>query len=109
MPAYWDAARSGDAAAARRAAADFHETVIRLTGNELLGEMHATLRSRMRWLLGRHDDLITVAREHQQLYDAIANRDLARVEELAVAHIDTSRALADRRAAAEAGESVTEN
>ncbi|VFA97727.1 GntR family transcriptional regulator [Nocardia cyriacigeorgica] len=109
LDAEWDGARTGDAVAARRAAADFHETVIRLTGNELLGEVHATLRSRMRWLLGRHDDLMTVAREHQQLYDAIANRDLARVEDLAAAHIDTSRTLADRRAAAEAGESVTEN
>ncbi|MBF6080119.1 GntR family transcriptional regulator [Nocardia cyriacigeorgica] len=102
LDAEWDAARAGDAVTARRAAADFHETVIRLTGNELLAELHATLRSRMRWLLGRHDDLLTVAREHEQLYDAIANRDLTRVETLATAHIDTSRTLAAQRAATEA-------
>lgn len=101
LDAEWDAARAGDAVTARRAAADFHETVIRLTGNELLGELQAGLRSRMRWLLGRHDDLTTVAREHQQLFDAIANRDLARVEALAAAHIDTSRALAAQRDAAD--------
>ncbi|MBF6233750.1 GntR family transcriptional regulator [Nocardia farcinica] len=92
------AARAGDAPRARRAAADFHETVTRLAGNDLLLELEATLRSRMRWLLGRHDDLGLVADEHERLYAAIAARDTARAEALAVAHIETSRALAARRA-----------
>ncbi|WP_280235942.1 GntR family transcriptional regulator [Nocardia cyriacigeorgica] len=98
----WAAAHAGDAVGARRAAADFHETVIRLAGNDLLGELERTLRSRMRWLLGRHDDLTTVAHEHEQLYQAIANRDISRAEALAAAHIDTSRTLAARRASTEA-------
>ncbi|NEW37754.1 GntR family transcriptional regulator [Nocardia cyriacigeorgica] len=102
LDAEWDAARAGDAVGARRAAADFHETVTRLAGNDLLGELERTLRSRMRWLLGRHDDLAAVAREHEQLYHAIANRDVARVEALAAAHIETSRAQAAQRTTAEA-------
>ncbi|MCZ0974256.1 FCD domain-containing protein [Streptomyces albulus] len=67
---------------ARRAAADFHETVISLADNELLNELERTLRSRMRWLLAQHDDLMAMAKEHEALYAALADRDVARVEEL---------------------------
>src|SRR5690606_11442168 len=74
------AARAGDAVRARRAAADFHEVVTSLAANELLSELERTLRSRLRWLLGQHDDLLGVAAEHEGLYDAIADRDVARVE-----------------------------
>ncbi|MEV5086163.1 GntR family transcriptional regulator, partial [Streptomyces sp. NPDC056159] len=55
-----EAARQGDAVKARRAAADFHETVTAMAANELLNELGTTLRSRMRWLLAQHDDLVTV-------------------------------------------------
>lgn len=46
-----DAARADDAVAARRAAADFHQTVISLAANELLNELERVLRSRLRWLM----------------------------------------------------------
>ncbi|RII17268.1 putative HTH-type transcriptional regulator YdfH [Streptomyces sp. YIM 130001] len=85
------AAEREDAVGARRAAADFHEAVTSLAGNELLNELERTLRSRMRWLLGRHDDLLGVAKEHQDLYEAIAARDVPRVEELVLQHLETSR------------------
>lgn len=81
------AAETGDAVAARRAAADFHEVVTALAANELLNELQRTLRSRMRWLLSQHDDLVGIAREHEALYDAIADRDAARVEQLVDAHL----------------------
>ncbi|MFD2467506.1 GntR family transcriptional regulator [Amycolatopsis silviterrae] len=55
------AAAAGDAVTARRAAADFHEAVTAMAGNELLDELELTLRSRMRWLLGQHEDLERVA------------------------------------------------
>lgn len=45
-----DAARADDAVRARRAAADFHETVVSLAANELLNELERVLRSRLRWL-----------------------------------------------------------
>ncbi|MFE7465967.1 GntR family transcriptional regulator [Streptomyces sp. NPDC057499] len=93
------AAVKGDAVGARRAAADFHETVTALADNELLNELQATLRSRMRWLLGQHDDLEGVAREHEGLYTAIAERDVAGVAELASRHLISGRdAAAARRA-----------
>jgi DNA-binding GntR family transcriptional regulator len=92
------AARAGDAVRARRAAADFHQTVVSLAANELLGELERVLRSRMRWLLGQHDDLLGIAREHEALYQAIAERDLDRVETLVRTHLATSRqAVSSRR------------
>ncbi|MET9255500.1 GntR family transcriptional regulator [Streptomyces sp. NPDC003717] len=88
------AARAGDAVGARRAAADFHETVISLAANELLNELEHVLRSRLRWLMGQHDDLLGVAREHEALYRAIAERDVERVQELVLEHLATSRSAA---------------
>ncbi|RFU84694.1 GntR family transcriptional regulator [Streptomyces triticagri] len=85
------AAEREDAVGARRAAADFHEAVTSLAGNDLLSELERTLRSRMRWLLGRHDDLLAVAKEHEDLYEAIAARDVPRVGELVRHHLETSR------------------
>ena len=89
-----EAAARGDRVRARQAAADFHEEVTALAGNEVLKEIQQTLGSRMRWLLGRHDDLDTMAREHERLYAAIADRDVARVQSLAAAHLAVGRAMA---------------
>lgn len=97
LDAELSAAREGDAVRARRAAADFHETVTSLADNELLNELGGTLRSRMRWLLGQHDDLVEVAEEHEDLYGAIADRDVPRVEELVMKHLSTSRAAVRRK------------
>lgn len=85
------AARAGDAVRARRAAADFHETVTSMAANELLSELEVTLRSRMRWLLGQHDDLLAMALEHEALYGAIEDRNVALVEDLVVEHLASSR------------------
>ncbi|MEU2947207.1 GntR family transcriptional regulator [Nocardiopsis alba] len=88
-----EAAERGDTTAARRAAADFHEIVTDLAGNRLLGEVEHLLRSRMRWLLGRHDDLSRVARQHARLFEAIAHRDEDLVAHLAREHLVSSRRL----------------
>lgn len=85
------AARAGDALVARRKAADFHEIVTDLASNELLVEIERQLRSRMRWLLSRHDDLLAVAEQHRELFTAIANRDVAEAERLAGEHLARSR------------------
>ena len=87
------AARAGDSVQARRKAADFHEIVTELASNELLVEIERPLRSRVRWLLTQHDDLEAVASQHQQLYAAIASRDVAEAERLADEHLAQSRAL----------------
>ena len=94
LAAELEAARAGDPVAARRAAADFHEVVISLAGNDLLTELHGVLRSRLRWLLGRHDDLETVAAQHEELCAAIADGDVARVDRLAAAHLATGQRMA---------------
>ena len=89
-----EAARADDAVRARRAAADFHQTVISLAANELLNELERVLRSRLRWLMGQHDDLLAVALEHEALYQAIAERDVERVQTLVLHHLATSRSAA---------------
>lgn len=87
------AARAGDAVVARRTAADFHELVTELASNELLVEIERPLRSRMRWLLTQHDDLVAVADQHQELFTAIANRDVEAAERLAGEHLTQSGSL----------------
>jgi DNA-binding GntR family transcriptional regulator len=94
----WTGARAGDARAARRAAADFHDLVTELAANDLLSELHRTLRSRLRWLLVQHDDLTAVAEEHQRLYDTMAAGDVAAIERLVAEHLQSSvRWAAERR------------
>ncbi|MFF4789011.1 MULTISPECIES: GntR family transcriptional regulator [unclassified Streptomyces] len=89
------AAGAGDGVRARRAAADFHETVTSMAANELLSELESTFRSRLRWLLGQHDDLMAIAREHEALYAAIADRNVALVDELVGKHLENSRLAID--------------
>jgi DNA-binding GntR family transcriptional regulator len=89
------AARSGASPAARRAAADFHEVVTTLAGNELLLELDGMLRSRIRWLLVQHENMEQVVAEHEALFDAIAIRDVARVSTLILAHMGNIRYLDD--------------
>lgn len=85
------AAERGDVVAARRAAADFHEIVTDLAGNRLLSEVELVLRSRMRWLFGQHDDVALIARQHAELFEAIALRDTDRVLDLAAEHLEKGR------------------
>lgn len=85
------AAAAGDERTAHRAGADFHETVVEMAANRLLSELFAATRSRMRWLLGQHTELETMAAEHAELYRALAERDVSAVAELAEAHLVTSR------------------
>jgi DNA-binding GntR family transcriptional regulator len=89
------AVRAGDAPQARRAAADFHETVTSIAGNDLLFEIDGLLRSRIRWLLVQHENIAEVAAEHEALYDAIAQRDVARASTLILAHMGNIRYLDD--------------
>lgn len=92
------AAETGDVRTARKAGADFHESVVTMAGNALLGELCAVTRSRMRWLLAQHSDLAPMAEEHAGLYRALADHDPDRAAALAEAHLITSRraALAQR-------------
>ncbi|WP_309132531.1 GntR family transcriptional regulator [Brevibacterium sp.] len=84
-------AERGDAIGARRAAADFHEIVTKISGNALLVEIGGLLSSRKRWLLSQHDDLSHVAEEHSGLFDAIARRDVGGIKSLVLEHLESSQ------------------
>lgn len=84
-------ARAEDPIASRRAAADFHEVVTELAENRLLQELMHSMRSKLRWGLSQHDDLVHVTDEHEALFEAIRRRDGERAGALAQAHIDSSR------------------
>lgn len=86
-----EAADNGNAIEAHRAAADFHETVTELAGNELLREIGRFLSPRLRWQLGQHDDLSCVAEEHAQLYEAVARRDAGQMRDLVLSHLQSSQ------------------
>lgn len=91
------AARAGDVALARRASADFHERAVEIAGNRLLAEIEHQLRGRLRWLYGQHDDLLTVATEHQRLAEVIATQDIDALPALVATHLDTGHRLAVAR------------
>ena len=80
-------ASSGDATEARRAAADFHEVVSTMAGNAVLDEISALTASRMRWMLGQHDDLGAMAAEHAALLAAVRDGDVERADALAREHL----------------------
>lgn len=84
-------ARADDPIASRRAAADFHEVVTELAENRLLQDLMRGMRSKLRWGLSQHDDLVHVTDEHEALFEAISARDGDRAQALALAHIDSSR------------------
>jgi DNA-binding GntR family transcriptional regulator len=88
------AAAAGDVDAARHAGIDFHEAVVAMAGNALLGELFGVTRSRMRWLLAQHSDLAPMAEEHAGLYQALADHDPDRAAALAQDHLVTSRSAA---------------
>lgn len=101
-------ARQGDAAQARRAGAEFHECVIRMTGNSVVNELGRTLSTRMRWLFAQHDDLAAIGGEHEQLYQALAARDVDAVERLVLQHLETSRANATAMQRAQRADGATQ-
>ena len=77
------AVQDGDGPGARRAAADFHETVVAMAAsNRLLSELFASTGSRIRWLLGQHSDMATMATEHAELYGALLDRDAERAADV---------------------------
>ncbi|PRA10706.1 GntR family transcriptional regulator [Arthrobacter sp. MYb211] len=103
------AARAKDYITARRAGARFHEVVIQLAGNDLLSEVQGSLASRMRWLLAQHDELEVMAEEHEQLYEAIAGRDIVRLQQLVQQHLSTSRGSVTEKQAREDSSTARES
>lgn len=66
----------------------FHECMAVLAGNEMFMELAAVFVTRLRWLFGRHEDLMAEAVEHRALYEAIRGRDVELVRELVTRHLE---------------------
>ena len=93
------AAEAGDADAARTAAAEFHEIVTVLAGNEMLIELIGVVVTRLRWLFGQHDDLLGMAEEHRVILEALEARDADALRRIIPLHLAEGQELAKRRLA----------
>ncbi|MFF3025880.1 GntR family transcriptional regulator [Microbacterium sp. NPDC057944] len=91
------AAQTGDAEAARIAAAHFHGVAADLAGNSMLAELIGVFVTRLRWLFGQHDDLLAMAEEHRVLLDAVAARDVEALRRLVPEHLVSGQAAAEAR------------
>lgn len=91
------AAQTGDAEAARIAAAHFHGVAADLAGNSMLAELIGVFVTRLRWLFGQHDDLLAMAEEHRVLLDAVAARDVDALRRLVPEHLVSGQAVAEAR------------
>ena len=88
--------QAGDHAHAAIEAANFHEIVTSIAGNDMLLEIDRLLRGRIRRrLVQQETDAERSVREHEALYEAIAMRDVAQTSALILEHMDNIRYLDD--------------
>lgn len=92
-----EAARAGDAETARVEAGRFHEIVAELAGNSMLAELIGVFVTRLRWLFGQHDDLLSMAEDHRVILDALRARDTDVLRRIVPAHLANGQAEAERR------------
>lgn len=85
------AAAAGDVDAARRLSAEVHMTAVRLSGNEMLIELAASLVTRLRWLFGQHDDLAGMAVDHRAILEAMQAGDVEAVRRIIPQHLAQGR------------------
>lgn len=73
---------------------EFHRTLVAAAGSPRLDRMFRTLMAESQLCIARLEPFYTsreeVAREHQQITDAIRARDLGEVDRLVAAHMDVS-------------------
>jgi len=82
---------AADHAWAGAANTTFHETLLRLSGNDSLRSLLEPLTGRLRWLFRQSSDLRRVQLEHEQLLAALAMHDADLAAAVAVAHVRASR------------------
>jgi DNA-binding GntR family transcriptional regulator len=87
------ATRRGDEAGIAAENAAFHRTVVQIAGNPLLSSMMRPLEARTEWLfhLTRQRDPLQQCQEHEELYRAIADHDIASVQQHAFDHVRSGR------------------
>lgn len=73
---------------------EFHDTIIMLADNELLGTMLEPLQGRLHWLFRQNQDAERLQREHRELYEAMASGNPDRAAARALQHVRENRELA---------------
>ena len=89
-----NAIAAGDRDAVDAANGEFHDVLVAMGHNPVLAQVLEPLRNRMQWLLRQNKDVTAICREHEEIADAIASRDVERARELARIHVETSRSVA---------------
>ncbi len=85
---------SGDRDTVNAANGEFHDVLVEMGHNPVLAQVLEPLRNRIQWLLRQNKDVEAICREHEQIADAIAERDVERARHLARVHVETSRRVA---------------
>ena len=89
-----EAMARGDRDAVDTANGEFHDVLVEMGHNPVLAQVLEPLRNRIQWLLRQNKDVDVICREHEQIADAIAARDVELARELAHVHVETSRRVA---------------
>lgn len=89
-----EAVNVGDRDALDAANGEFHDVLVEMGHNPVLAQVLEPLRNRLQWLLRQNKDVTAICREHEEIADAIAARDVERVRDLARIHVETSRRVA---------------
>ncbi len=84
----------GDRDAVNAANAEFHDVLVEMGHNPVLAQVLEPLRNRLQWLLRQNEDVTAICREHDEIAQAIAGRDVERARALAQIHVETSRRVA---------------
>ncbi|MGO1383319.1 MAG: GntR family transcriptional regulator [Arachnia sp.] len=85
---------AGDRDAVDAANGEFHDVLVEMGHNPVLAQVLEPLRNRLQWLLRQNQDVTAICREHHEIAEAIAARDVERARELAHLHVETSRRVA---------------
>ncbi len=89
-----DAIARGDREAVDVANGEFHDVLVAMGHNPVLAQVLEPLRNRIQWLLRQNKEVEVICREHEQIAEAIAARDVERARHLAHVHVETSRRVA---------------
>ncbi|MFF2487519.1 GntR family transcriptional regulator [Microbacterium sp. NPDC058062] len=71
----------------------FHDALPRMAHNRILASTLEPLEGRLHWVLRQNRSPEILLREHRELVEALAKRDVEAAADVALRHVDTSRAL----------------
>ena len=89
-----EAMATGDRNAVDASNGEFHDVLVEMGHNPVLAQVLEPLRNRIQWLLRQNQDVGAICREHGQIAEAIAARDVDLARRLARIHVETSRRVA---------------